>query len=109
MVRIFLESKLDYKELAAEMIGYYRKFQNSWTQNTYAKNKYGEDCPVDEGTAFCMIGLCRNIAPKDIDLRLTLMQQFSCRFGMNMVLWNDTPGRTKEDVIAALEKIANER
>ena len=81
--------------------------QKGWCQGFYATDKHGHRVSWANGDAyaFCTIGAvfkCYGDDEDGYDILETLKNYLDVFY---ISVWNDTPGRTKEEVIAALEAI----
>ncbi len=71
--------------------------EHGWT-NQGAELPTGECCPVT--------ALCRTV--DDYDARRAVWSAIKSETGCNdIVPWNEEPGRTKEEVLAVFDRIAN--
>lgn len=61
-----------------------------------------------EPVAYCLVGACNKAYPFAYPHWGVISDRLATHLGINqwgLSLWNDTPGRTKEEVISALEAI----
>ena len=94
----------------------------AWTQGDYARNYVGEGYSdyiadrADEGgtfepVCFCTIGALNHVRGKEADAALwgELRNPVVSVVGeINIADWNDTPGRTQAEVVAALRTAASQ-
>ena len=75
-----------------------------WTQGESAKDKDGYCVPSysPRATCYCLIGAIEKVAPSwdGLEARDALRRVLGVD---NIVKWNDTPGRTKEEVLKAID------
>jgi TolB-like protein len=81
--------------------------EKGWTQNAYARNANG--VAVDEenpnACSFCVRGAL-NRAHASLETHLLVGRVVKERTGGLWVhLWNDAPGRTREEVLAMIDEI----
>lgn len=81
-----------------------------WTQGAYARDKRGLAVPEQSESAvsFCVRGAILRCYPglDSVDITDKVEQHVKNISGVgNIVRWNDTPGRTKAEVIDALEAV----
>lgn len=98
------------KEILLEAVRRYETGEAGWIQGNYAVNKLDEVVGPTDNTAckFCILGIVHNIAPENVHLiRNLLANWFTTHYMLSHILFNDTPGRTKEEVIAALWECAD--
>lgn len=111
-----IKTPKEHLEKALELI------KAGWTQGAGARNKHGLIVPTRDETAtcYCLDGaLYKNINPymgnQDLDTidgraRSTIRHVINKKYGPSkyshnyIILFNDTPGRTKEEVIEVLEE-----
>ena len=82
--------------------------QKGWCQWVYARNQVGKKVDPHHKSAcrFCLLGAldkiydCTSIAMREAKQALYL---HAIPHNMGLAEWNDAPGRTKEEVIAALK------
>lgn len=75
--------------------------QQGWTQSqmkAYA--------PTGEIIGYCLLGAIKQVAPNRFQLRARIYDHIREETGRNPVQFNDATGRTKEEVIALLRRIA---
>lgn len=58
----------------------------------------------DEKQGFCLIGSIRHACGSINNLQ-EVINKLQTKIGTSLITWNDTMGRTKEDVIILLESI----
>ena len=107
------------------------RIEKGWTQSAFYRNQEGHPCPADEAVSYCLLGALRSTVKitypsKDIvvskdewkrimdsieeDVRplqgatRCLSQNLGVRDDGGITEWNDTKGRTKEEVLAALDQ-----
>lgn len=92
------ESKIDC-EIAQKTIDILNEY--GWTQGA-ARNTEG---------AYCLYGAISVAIPDRYPSyhRAGFTHLLQTYLGMNLIVWNDTPGRTKAEVIAQLERICDGR
>ena len=79
------------------------RIERGWTQDAFARNEYGEQVPsrAPEAVSWCLTGACNyDTAGDNWDCVAPFLRTAT---GWNsMVLWNDHPDRTKQEVLDAL-------
>lgn len=72
--------------------------EKGWTQGLLARNKDGEGAFSDatEAVSFCAVGACVRSGVSCGHLKKLL--------GVDTTSWNDTPGRTKEEVLDLFDR-----
>jgi hypothetical protein len=94
--------------------------RRGWTQGAWARTLNGESIGLFDACAclFCARGALTCVATTcvaTIDLLQTIYNSPSWprvdsgRLPIGIVTWNDTPGRTAEEVATMLEKVAGEQ
>ena len=85
--------------------------KKGWTQGEYAKNAEGKKVEAlqTEACQFCLLGAIMasggfNSYNAEFSRFATEMDEITIRLGARCHDWNDAPNRTKEEVIALLEK-----
>ena len=79
--------------------------QKGWCQGTYALNKHSMRVhPTKRAHAFCAIGAIRCIYKTQERMEVAAKKVLKYIGLNNISIWNDSPGRTKEEVIEALRK-----
>jgi hypothetical protein len=78
--------------------------KRGWTQGTAARNLVAERVNATSPYAVCWCIFGALLAADRIKSGAT-RYKLQCHLRQDPVDWNDTPGRTKEEVIAALEAI----
>lgn len=84
--------------------------QMGWCQGANARNWAGKKVDPHHKSAcrFCLIGALDKIYDATsiamMEAKLALYQQRVIPHNMGLAEWNDAPGRTKEEVIAALKQ-----
>lgn len=77
----------------------------AWLQGRYAQTEDGFACQVHDRNAvcWCLVGA-------SLTLDSTAGAEYAIRdflnlvpSGNNLIFWNDTPGRTQDDVLAAID------
>lgn len=94
-----------------------------WTQGCNARNAAGERVYVDtpDAACFCVYGALAKCVEQELlgqlndiaaaELSKYVSREFGeldGRSGQNIVNYNDTPGRTKEEVLAVMRAVAKE-
>ena len=85
--------------------------QKEWCQDVYARDRKGHETTVysPDACMFCITGAIQFCYPSSIDRRLEaankLINMLGLEYHSHIPQWNDTPGRTKEEVIALLESV----
>lgn len=76
-------------------------FAKGWTQGAFARDKFGNSVNSDdpEAISWCIVGACSIAKAQDGWIKLGF------NLGKPPMKFNDTPGRTQEEVIAALEAV----
>jgi hypothetical protein len=82
--------------------------ERDWCQGDYFLDKYDIDCDnaveaLDKGIKFCFAGA---VATAIESLHVEGIHVEGITYPNTSIKWNDTPGRTKEEVIARLEEMA---
>lgn len=80
-----------------------------WTQGTPARNADGDDCGVYESEAqcFCSLGALWRAAGGigvAVDAANALRAGATGSLASSISFWNDAPGRTQAEVLAAFDK-----
>lgn len=103
---------VDILEGAADLIE-----TKGWTQQAAARDQYDHEVRPwdDSAVSFCLIGAleCAARTPEgfyvtDYDIARKALQQAVPNDGAPLTVWNDTPGRTKEQVVEALRTAAKQ-
>ena len=79
-----------------------------WTQGAYARDAAGTPTGsrMPDAVCWCLDGALRATADFDVDAADIARDALASALGMSVTAWNDSPGRTKDEVIAALETVA---
>lgn len=81
--------------------------QSGWCQHSFARDSGGVGCheasPI--AVAYCIVGAILKIYNNYPDKQTSIFNKVEQIIRMNISLWNDAPGRTKQDVVALLESI----
>lgn len=75
--------------------------EKKWTQNSNAKDKnnYKINPLNDNAVSWCLIGaVIKCYDKKPIDIRAKIIQKLEESIKTRLYLWNDTPGRTFNEV-----------
>lgn len=89
--------------------------ESGWCQKAMATDASGRPVPEDDDTAscFCALGAVIRAADYDSGVYMAALDRF-CEFiyaetgHFAVSRWNDTPGRTAEDVAARLRECAGQ-
>lgn len=78
--------------------------QKGWCQGDWAKNRRGASTIYsrDSACSFCLLGSIYRVYEAD-ERTNALARIASVLKASSIAAWNDAPGRTKEEVIAALK------
>ena len=82
--------------------------RKGWTQGNGAKDCYGCSCePTSKyAVSWCAVGAIMAACKEDSENISMLIKRVRDSLNVpRLTLWNDEPGRTKQEVIDALEKV----
>ena len=79
--------------------------KKGWTQRFCAKDANGNSCSSTDQNAVCWCPLGAIFAAYPGIEQISVVDKLQGHLDSGIMQWNDTPGRTKEEVIAALEAI----
>lgn len=73
----------------------------TWTQGKAYRDENGKSCPIENAVCGCIYGLI------DLIYRDKWLEQEAklCQKIHGVVKWNDTPGRTQEEVLALCKEL----
>lgn len=88
-----------------------RLIESGWTRGAWARTESGSPCWEDNTNAvcWCLSGAVQKVFSGDestqtrIDLTRALVRNLPAGF-WDIPAWNDEPGRTKEEVLALIDK-----
>lgn len=94
-------------EAAKNLLEFYAGDATRWTQGEDARNAFGNPVPFGHPDAccWCLSGAIRALWLSGLDAGRWFC--FADRFAGDFISWNDAPGRTFAEVVAALEKVAS--
>lgn len=105
MLSLISDKKTQFKEAFSEIK---RLLENGWCQHHYV-NYSGDFTNLKE--EYCLVGAINHISSRNMVFSSDLINKFVEANNLTIVkrnftvtAWNDTPGRTKEEVLAALDK-----
>lgn len=79
----------------------------AWTQGTWARDASGKADPIPErATCWCLYGAIRVASAFNDKLSDRVTEAVRSVVGGRFISWNDAPGRTQAEVVAALRKAA---
>ena len=92
--------------------------RGGWTQGAEARDATGQSIEATKpaATCYCLVGAIRRAAPNcelSVESILALRKSPSCPIGadgnpVGLIYWNDTAGRTADEVASFVEKVAAE-
>ena len=95
----FVLPDLDFDErVRQDLLKAAKRVERGWCQGAYSK---------DGGV--CAFGAIILVEPRDVAARVAMGQRLANVLGLTferIEMWNDTPGRTQAEVVAALRKAA---
>lgn len=97
---------MTYQELAKQMAQFYKYHPDSWTQGAAARDKDGRIVSIVSihAAQWCMVGLANKLAPGEFSVRNALYKVVGEVATAGS--FNDTPGRTIEQIIEKLESVS---
>lgn len=86
--------------------------EKSWSQGVAWRDSNGNPCDEADAVSCCLIGAIHKAAnsfPIDDTSRFSLYVHASCHIhpylgGLSIPVWNDMPGRTKEEVLSVIDQ-----